>query len=69
MELAFDRCENPAGCDHAPDAICLKCGALSCSDHRATEGEHRRCAACGGTLAELLTGPIDLVLDARFRRG
>jgi hypothetical protein len=71
VELAFDHCEIPAGCDHAPDAICLKCGALSCREHGATaaSGDQRRCAECGGKVADLLTAAIDVVLDARFRRG
>jgi hypothetical protein len=69
VELAFDHCESAAAeCDVAPDAICLKCGALSCGAHGAGDGDQRRCAECGGKVAGLLAASIDVVLDARFRR-
>lgn len=57
-------------CDVAPDAICVKCGALSCREHGAAVAadDQRRCAECGGKVADLLTASIDIVLDARFRR-
>jgi len=72
VELAFEHCEiAAAGCDASPDSICAKCGMLCCGDHgaAATSGKKRRCADCGGEVVDLLTASIDIVIDARLRRG
>ncbi len=72
MELAFEHCETTAaGCDIAPDSICAKCGTLSCNVHGdpSVDGKKRRCAECGGEVVDLLTASIDVVIDARMRRG
>jgi hypothetical protein len=67
VELAFDRCDE-AGCERAPDGICGACGSLACRHHAAPADGKRSCAACGGRVYDLLTAPVDLVIDARFRR-
>ena len=67
VELAFERCED-AGCERSPDGICGACGALACRDHAVPAEGKRSCSACGGDVFDLLTAPVDLVIDARFRR-
>ena len=71
LELAFDQCESARKpCDIAPDSICAKCGTLSCREHGETLTKNKRCCtACGGEVVDLLTASIDVVIDARLRRG
>jgi hypothetical protein len=64
--LAFDRCDG--GCERSPDGICGSCGSLMCREHAAPAAGRRACPDCGGVVHDLLTAPVELVIDARFRR-
>jgi hypothetical protein len=68
VELAFDACD-AADCTHSPDGICGACGSLMCREHAAPADGTRTCPACDGVVHDLLTAAVDLVIDARFRRG
>jgi hypothetical protein len=67
IEWAFEECESDACAQH-PDGICMRCGAVRCAEHAAAAPDgRRRCSGCGGAVDDLLTAPIEVVLDARLR--
>jgi hypothetical protein len=67
IEFAFETCESEA-CAQSPDGICMRCGTVRCAAHAAPARDgRRRCSDCGGVVDDLLTAPIEVVLDARLR--
>lgn len=57
-------------CAVEPDGICGSCGTVRCRRHsRSSTAENaRRCTDCGGTVIDLGTASIELVVDALRRR-